>query len=159
MFFELPLEKNFKYTCEQCSYKLCVKISAVIQQSVLVSRNSSAVPGILGPICASGRQFSYVSTRNACRKFDWVLRHCGFEVRMVIWRPASEPGGGEKKVWRELIFISAMAVFSQRLDLILLEVFSNLNCSLVINFLLPFIFSWLLCFFFFFSLPLSLHYS
>lgn len=78
------LKRTLSTHVNSAGYKLCVKISAVIQQSVLVSRNSSAVPGILGPICASGRQFSYVSTRNACRKFDWVLRHCGFEVRMVI---------------------------------------------------------------------------
>lgn len=78
------LKRTLSTCVNSAGYKLSVKISVIIQQSILVTRNSSAVPGLLGPMCTFGRQFSYVSTRNACRKFDWVLRHYGFEVRMII---------------------------------------------------------------------------
>ena len=65
-------------------YRLYTKISVVVKQCVLVTRNSIVGPGLLGPIGASSRQFSCVSTRKLCRKFDGRLRCYGFEERRMI---------------------------------------------------------------------------
>lgn len=65
-------------------YRLCIKISVVIKQYVLVTRNSSVGPGFLGPIDTSVRQFSCVCARKVCRKFDGMLRYYGFEVRSMV---------------------------------------------------------------------------
>lgn len=54
------------------------KISVVIKQCVLVTRNSSVGPGFWGLIGASERWFSCVSTRKVYRKFGGMLKYYGF---------------------------------------------------------------------------------
>lgn len=61
-----------------------MKISVVIKQYVLVTRNSRVGPGFLGPTDTSVRQFSCVSTRKVCRKFNGMLRYYGFEGRRMV---------------------------------------------------------------------------